>query len=119
MNPVGRCLTPVFAGSTTGVEFDKHTPWKLSQRVRLHMMGQSMEGEKDVIWSQRGATKESTIAIEKLNHLYMDTSFTTGPVQCDPETCEIMSKTMDFKDIKGLDDSLQVSFLPSSFEPSR
>jgi hypothetical protein len=75
------------------------------------MMGQSMEGEKDVIWSQRGATKQTTIAVEKLNHLYMDTSFTTGPVQCDPETCEIMSKTMDFKDIKGLDDSLQVSFL--------
>lgn len=67
-----------------------------------------MEGERAVIWSQRGATRESNMTVASLNHLYMDTSFTTGPVQCDPETCEIMRKTINFKDIKGLDDSLQV-----------
>lgn len=67
-----------------------------------------MEGDRQVIWSQRGATRESNMTIASLNRLYMDTSFTTGPVQCDPETCEIMAKTINFKDIKGLDDSLQV-----------
>ncbi|KAK4703500.1 hypothetical protein P7C70_g2716, partial [Phenoliferia sp. Uapishka_3] len=97
--------------TTTGVEFDKHTPWRLSQRARLHFMTQNMEGEKSVIWSQRGAVRESNMSISSLNHLYMDTAFAGRPEQCDPETCELMSKIIEFKGLIGLDDANQYKYM--------
>lgn len=73
------------------------------------MQSQNMEGDKTLIWSQLGATKESTFSVASLNKLYMDTSFAGGPVQCDEETCKIMRDTIKFKEMKGLDASNQVS----------
>lgn len=105
------------AGSTTGVEFNKHTPWRLSQRARLHMMSQDMEGEKEVIWSQRGAVRESNMTVSDLNHLYMDTAFSGVPHQCDPETCKIMEDTINFKPLIGLEDSNMVSSSPLQASP--
>ena len=71
-------------------------------------MSQNIDGEKAVIWSQRGAVRESNMTVSSLNHLYMDTAFAGRPEQCDPETCEIMRKTIEFKGLVGLDDSNQV-----------
>ncbi|GAA5850375.1 hypothetical protein JCM8547_001851 [Rhodosporidiobolus lusitaniae] len=101
----------LWRGSTTGVEFDRHTPWRKSQRARLHIMSHETAGEKSVIWSQRGQLKESNISMATLNHLYMDTSFSGALQQCDPETCEIMTKTMDFKPTIGLDESNTYKYL--------
>lgn len=71
-------------------------------------MSQNMEGEKSVIWSQRGALRESNMTISSLNHLYMDTAFSGEPQQCDPETCDVMRKTINFRPLIGLEDSNQV-----------
>ncbi|GAA5979776.1 hypothetical protein JCM5350_002045 [Sporobolomyces pararoseus] len=95
----------LWRGSTTGVEFDKHTPWRLSQRARLHIMSHDTEGEKSVIWSQRGKLRESNISVATLNQLYMDTSFSGDVQQCDPETCELIRNTMEFKPTIGIDES--------------
>ena len=110
------CAKFLAAGSTTGVEFNRHTPWKMSQRARLHLMSQDVEGDRSVIWSQRGAVRESNMSISDLNHLYMDTSFSGEPHQCDPETCALMAKTLTFKKTIGLVESNTVrSFRCSSY----
>ncbi|GAA5925127.1 uncharacterized protein JCM15063_004929 [Sporobolomyces koalae] len=95
----------LWRGSTTGVEFDAKTPWRLSQRARLHFMSHETGGEKSIIWSQRGNLRESNISTTTLNHLYMDTSFSGAVQQCDPETCEILRNTIDFKPTIGIDES--------------
>ena len=77
------------------------------------MMSQNMEGEKAVLWSQGSQLRESNMSIEALNHLYMDTFFAGALQQCDPETCEIMTKTLTFKPTIGLDESNQVSGSPA------
>ncbi|GAA5885978.1 hypothetical protein JCM6882_004220 [Rhodosporidiobolus microsporus] len=101
----------LWRGSTTGVEFDRHTPWRKSQRARLHLMSHETEGERSVIWSQRGQLRESNISTATLNQLYMDTSFSGALQQCDPETCELMLKTMEFKPTIGLDESNTYKYL--------
>ncbi|GAA6001303.1 hypothetical protein JCM10207_006599 [Rhodosporidiobolus poonsookiae] len=101
----------LWRGSTTGVEFNRHTPWRKSQRARLHIMSHETEGEKPVIWSQRGQLRESNISTATLNQLYMDTSFSGALQQCDPETCEIMTRTMEFKPTIGLDESNTYKYL--------
>lgn len=72
-----------------------------------------MEGEKEIIWSQRGTIRSSNMSIDQLNHLYMDTAFSGSPQQCDPETCALMNKIIHFKPVIGLEESNQVSFLSS------
>ncbi|BGP16397.1 hypothetical protein JCM10213_004046 [Rhodosporidiobolus nylandii] len=101
----------LWRGSTTGVEFDRHTPWRKSQRARLHIMSHEKEGDKPVIWSQRGQLRETNISVATLNSLYMDTSFSGALQQCDAETCEIMRKTMEFKPTIGLDESNTYKYL--------
>ncbi|GAA5882446.1 hypothetical protein JCM16303_001739 [Sporobolomyces ruberrimus] len=95
----------LWRGSTTGVEFDRHTPWRLSQRARLHIMSHETEGDRAVIWSQRGKLRESNISAATLNQLYMDTSFSGDVQQCDEETCELIRNTMEFKPTIGIDES--------------
>lgn len=101
----------LWRGSTTGAEYNRHTPWKMSQRARLHLMSQDKEGDRSVIWSQRGAVRESNMSISDLNHLYMDTSFSGSPQQCDPETCDLMAKTLTFKKTIGLVESNTYKYL--------
>ncbi|KAK4053925.1 hypothetical protein OIO90_003762 [Microbotryomycetes sp. JL221] len=101
----------LWRGSTTGVEFDKHTPWRQSQRARLHFLSQNMDGEKPVIFSQGSAVKEANLSIAEMNHLYMDMAFSGEPAQCDPETCEVMRKDIRFKSLIGLEDSNQYKYL--------
>lgn len=97
------------SGSTTGVEFDKHTPWRQSQRARLHFLSQNMEGEKSVIFARGNKVKEANISIADMNHLYMDMAFSGEPAQCDPETCEIMRQDIKFRSLIGLEESNLVS----------
>ena len=46
-----------------------------------------------------------------LNSLYMDTRFSGVPAQCDPETCDIMAKEIDFAPTQGLDESYQYKYM--------
>lgn len=71
-------------------------------------MSQNMEGDASVVVPAGSAMKEQNISIEALNHLYMDTSFSGEPAQCDEETCEIMRKTLHFRPTIGLEESNQV-----------
>ncbi|GAA5996512.1 uncharacterized protein JCM10292_003018 [Rhodotorula paludigena] len=95
----------LWRGSTTGVEFNRHTPWRKSQRARLHIMSHETEGTKTILWSQRGQLREANVSVATLNDLYMDTSFSGALQQCDPETCELLERTMDLKPTIGLDES--------------
>ncbi|BGP48291.1 hypothetical protein JCM10450v2_004163 [Rhodotorula kratochvilovae] len=95
----------LWRGSTTGVEFNRHTPWRKSQRARLHIMSHETEGEKSIIWSQRGQLREANVSVATLNDLYMDTSFAGALQQCDAETCDLLERTMDIKPTIGLDES--------------
>lgn len=79
-------------------------------------MSHDTEGEKSVIWSQRGKLRESNISVATLNQLYMDTSFSGDVQQCDPETCELIRNTMEFKPTIGIDESNTVSSF--RFSPS-
>ncbi|GAA5984871.1 hypothetical protein JCM11641_005447 [Rhodosporidiobolus odoratus] len=101
----------LWRGSTTGVEFDRHTPWRQSQRARLHLMSHETSGDKPVIWSQRGQLRQSNLSMSTLNQLYMDTSFSGALQQCDKETCELMLRTMEFKPTIGLDESNTYKYL--------
>jgi hypothetical protein len=85
--------------------FDKHTPWRLSQRSRLHMLKQETDGEQSILWSQRGILKETSLPTSTLNDLYLDVSFAGQPEQCDPETCELMTNTINFLPTVGLAES--------------
>ncbi|BGP32303.1 hypothetical protein JCM10296v2_004084 [Rhodotorula toruloides] len=101
----------LWRGSTTGVEFNRHTPWRKSQRARLHIMSHDREGTKSVIWSQRGQLRESNFSLATINDLYMDTSFSGALQQCDPETCDLLERTMDLKPTIGLDESNTYKYL--------
>lgn len=72
------------------------------------MMSQNMAGDVSVIVQNGASIKERNISVESLNHLYMDTSFSGSPAQCDPETCEIMRNTLNFRPTIGLEESNQV-----------
>ncbi|KAK4054476.1 hypothetical protein OIV83_000970 [Microbotryomycetes sp. JL201] len=101
----------LWRGSTTGVEFDKHTPWRQSQRARLHFLSQTMDGEKSIIVAQGSAMKEANLSVADMNHLYMDMAFSGEPAQCDPETCDVMRKDIKFKSLIGLEESNQYKYL--------
>lgn len=96
---------PLLSGSTTGVEFNRHTPWRRSQRARLHIMSHETEGTKKIIWSRRGQLREANMSVAAINDHYMDTSFSGALQQCDPETCELLEKKFDIKPTIGLDES--------------
>ncbi len=101
----------LWRGTTTGAQFDKHTPWRLSQRARLHLMTHEQEGERELIWAHRGELTTGNVSVAELNHLYMDTSFAGQPEQCDPETCALMRDKIDFKSFMGLEESYQYKYL--------
>ncbi|SCV72165.1 BQ2448_4859 [Microbotryum intermedium] len=101
----------LWRGSTTGAEFDRHTPWRNSQRARLHMMSQYMDGSKEVLWATDDKMRLTNFTIEDMNHLYMDTFFSGQPAQCDPETCEWLRKNFHFKPTIGIEESNTYKYL--------
>jgi hypothetical protein len=78
-------------------------------------MSHEREGTKSVIWSQRGQLRESNFSVATINDLYMDTSFSGALQQCDPETCDLLERTMDLKPTIGLDESNTVRYSSPSF----
>ena len=103
----------LWRGSTTGAEFAKNVEWKLSQRARLHFMGHEKDGKKHVLWADAKESKMrvNDFNITALNDEYMDLAFSGHPVQCDPETCKVMDKIIDFAPTMGLDESYQYKYL--------
>ncbi|KWU47161.1 glycosyltransferase family 90 protein [Rhodotorula sp. JG-1b] len=108
----GKTMNKVlWRGSTTGVEFNRHTPWRRSQRARLHIMSHETEGTQNIIWSRRGQLREANMSVAAINDHYMDTSFSGALQQCDPETCELLEKKFDIKPTIGLDESNTYKYL--------
>lgn len=108
----------LWRGSTTGAEFMKGINWKSSQRSRLHFISHednitSKESTLKVL-VENPKTKEVEVLdrdLKGLNDRFMDTSFSGGPVQCDPETCDYMRAHIQFAHTMGLDESYQYKYL--------
>lgn len=73
-------------------------------------MKQEREGERSIIWSQRGAMHETTVPTAELNDLYLNTAFAGPTQQCDPETCTLLEETLDIKPTAGLAETHTVRF---------
>ncbi|KAG0147782.1 hypothetical protein CROQUDRAFT_42346 [Cronartium quercuum f. sp. fusiforme G11] len=102
----------LWRGSTTGAEFMKGVEWQSSQRARLHITTHQREGHvKVLVESKDGSAVVEEYDLGELNRRIMDTSFSGGPVQCDPETCKYMRGHLQFADTMGLNDSLQYKYL--------
>ncbi|GAA6040182.1 hypothetical protein JCM8097_004167 [Rhodosporidiobolus ruineniae] len=102
----------MWRGSTTGVDFEVGNDWRNSQRARLHFKTNEKDGQQAVLWAEGdGAVGEKTYTTNGLNRAYMDVSFAGGPVQCDPETCEIMKAEIDFRDTMGLNDAYKYKYV--------
>ncbi|GAA5953962.1 hypothetical protein JCM21900_003066 [Sporobolomyces salmonicolor] len=102
----------MWRGSTTGIDFYVQNDWKNSQRARLHFVANEQKGSKDVLYAEGdGAVREKQFNVNGLNRAYMDVSFSGGPVQCDPETCEIMNELIDFQPTMGLSDSYKYKYV--------
>lgn len=102
--PINKLL---WRGSTTGAEFMKGTNWESSQRARLHLKSHLTQGRVSVLVKDEVKPRE----LKSLNQRLMDTSFSGGPVQCDPTTCEYMKTHLNFAKTMGLEDSYQVGFV--------
>jgi len=101
----------LWRGSTTGAEFKTGVEWKDSQRARLHIMAHQQNGSVHVLSPDDSLTRVSAKETQSLNHRLLDVSFSGGPVQCDPPTCDYMSKTLQFAGTMGLDESYQYKYL--------
>ncbi|BGP40133.1 hypothetical protein JCM10450v2_004112 [Rhodotorula kratochvilovae] len=102
----------MWRGSTTGIDFYVQNDWKNSQRARLHFLTNEKEGSKDVLWADNdGPVAETNYLVNGLNRAYMDVSFAGGPVQCDEETCKVMSDLIEFKPTMGLNDAYQYKYV--------
>jgi hypothetical protein len=100
----------MWRGSTTGIDFYVQNDWKNSQRARLHFLTNEKKGTKDVLWAEGdGPIGEKKYNTNGLNRAYMDVAFAGGPVQCDEETCKVMSELIEFRDTMGLNEAYQVS----------
>lgn len=99
----------MWRGSTTGIDFYVQNDWKNSQRARLHFLTNEKKGTKDVLWAEGdGPIAEKQYNTNGLNRAYMDVAFAGGPVQCDEETCKVMSDLIEFRSTMGLNEAYQV-----------
>lgn len=101
----------MWRGSTTGTEFRTDVNWRDSQRARLHFMAHEKDGKREIMWSDKGAIRLSNLTNKEINEAYMDISFSGVPAQCDPETCEVMEKVIDFAPTMGLEEQNQYRYL--------
>ena len=62
----------LWRGSTTGADFTVDSPWRLSQRSRIHFMSRETQGQQEVIWADPDEQLHiGNFSKEELNHLYM------------------------------------------------
>jgi hypothetical protein len=103
----------LWRGSTTGVDFVETVDWESSQRSRLHFETHEVTGKKTVLMAEdEGEMREMELGVKSMNNAYMDVSFSGSPVQCDPITCAVMRKKINFQPTMGLDESYQVGSSP-------
>ncbi|PLW07099.1 hypothetical protein PCASD_25404 [Puccinia coronata f. sp. avenae] len=101
----------LWRGSTTGAEFKTGVEWQDSQRARLHLLAHQQDGSAHVLSPDDSLTRVAAKPVQDLNHRLLDVSFSGGPVQCDPPTCEYMAKNLQFAGTMGLDESYQYKYL--------
>ncbi|KWU45488.1 hypothetical protein RHOSPDRAFT_25094 [Rhodotorula sp. JG-1b] len=92
----------LWRGSPDGIGVAMHEKWRQSHRFRLINLMNSQEAILRVVRETRldGTGREYQTDIEyplaQLNQRYSNVRATGGPVQCAPEVCEHLSKTMHF-----------------------
>lgn len=80
-------------------------------------MAHQQNGSVHVLSPDDSLTRASAKETQSLNQRLLDVSFSGGPVQCDPPTCEYMAKTLQFAGTMGLDESYQVCAFRPPFVP--
>lgn len=71
-------------GSTTGLSASKKIPWKGSQRNRLHLLTNAVEGEVEVLVpTQGGGVKVEKRQRKEMGKEWFDIALGNKPVQCD------------------------------------
>ena len=69
------------------------------------------DGSREVLTTDaQGNAKLASFPAATLNKLYMDTSFSGSPAQCDPVTCELMKKEIKFAATQGLEESFNYKY---------
>lgn len=102
----------LWRGSTTGADFLESTEWRQSQRARLHFMTHERKGSRKVwVAPKDGPVQEHRLDLKDVNGHWFDTSFSGSPVQCDPKTCAVMSREIDFQPTMGLDEAYSYKYV--------
>jgi hypothetical protein len=101
-------------GSNTGATFNPGNPWNISHRIRL--MSQSVDN--DLVYSvlpssdtDHAVQPPQQKVAKELNTDFLDVSFTSKPIQCAPEICELLGLTYDFKPKMSQEEANQYKYM--------
>ncbi|KAK4702828.1 hypothetical protein P7C70_g3392, partial [Phenoliferia sp. Uapishka_3] len=81
-------------GQTSGPLWESSTPWKTTQRARLHLLSHRETGSRDIVVTDgQDRTYKTKVPNYRLNPLFLDTGMVGPAVQCVVEdgTCDKMS----------------------------
>lgn len=82
-------------GQTSGPLWEKTTPWRTTQRARLHLLSHQEDGSrKTVLTDAQGKMHLEDLPNYRLNPLFLDTGMVGPAVQCVKEdgTCDEMER---------------------------
>lgn len=80
-------------GQTSGPLWEKNTPWKTTQRARLHLLSHQEDGMRNItITDENDIMRSAEVPNYRANPLFFDTGMVGPPVQCVREdgTCDQM-----------------------------
>ncbi|GAA6022439.1 hypothetical protein JCM11491_005508 [Sporobolomyces phaffii] len=80
-------------GQTSGPLWEKNTPWKTTQRARLHLLSHQEEGFRNItITDENDLMRSVEVPNYRVNPLFLDTGMVGPAVQCVQEdgTCDQM-----------------------------
>lgn len=80
-------------GQTSGPLWESKTPWRTSQRSRLHLLSHQEDGFRNItITDENDVMRSVEVPNYRLNPLFLDTGMVGPPVQCVKEdgTCDKM-----------------------------
>ncbi|WVQ98701.1 hypothetical protein IAU59_005832 [Kwoniella sp. CBS 9459] len=99
-------------GTATGLFHNKKTPWRQSQRERLHFLSHNVSSFEDVIPLLLPNNEIAEFTREQLG-VYLDVGLTGKPNQCDQEdgTCDEMANEIDFMSRVSKEHSLQYKYV--------
>ncbi|KAG0147160.1 hypothetical protein CROQUDRAFT_722443 [Cronartium quercuum f. sp. fusiforme G11] len=91
-------------GSTTGSDFSDNNPqWVTSHRMRLYRFTHERNSTANVLIGGEGLKTEGEDSVRdvkvsraELNDQFMNITFVGQPIQCEPNVCELLAKTIDF-----------------------